>query len=96
MTGTITVEPVKHEEDGKVDIGKLAKSLMEAPVLPNSDIKVLALTHLKIDLDCIQFVKEGLSDSEKPLLEAHNAMVKTATEARNSLMLAIKEIVGLG
>lgn len=96
MTGEININASEHMTKDRFDVGKLVDTLMAgAPVEQKLTVKVLALTHLEMDQDCIQFVRQDLTDSEKPLVEAHNAMVKTATEARNSLLLTIKEIVGL-
>ncbi|TND08841.1 MAG: hypothetical protein FD123_1695 [Bacteroidetes bacterium] len=54
---------------------------------------LLAHTHIEIDQDTLLFIKSPLSESEKGILDVHNAAAKAAIEARHAFVKMIAEIV---
>lgn len=90
LSGTITITAKAEEVNPKMVFEALKNATADA------NMTIVAHSHLDLDGDVLLFVKQSLTEAEKPLLDAHNAMVKSSQEARISMLRAIKDLVGLG
>ena len=57
------------------------------------ELRPVGVAYTRIDVD--NFVKEGLTEGETPLMKSHEAMVKTAREARLAVLNFIRNPVGI-
>lgn len=70
------------------------KSLMQNnPVTLNAKLELLAYSRFEIDADVASIVKSNLSAQDQDLLAAHNELVKTAQEARKSMLEFVKDLI---
>ena len=90
LTGDVTITGQNNE----IDLKALNKAI-QTNAIANTNMTLLAYTHIDLDSDTIHFVKSGLSEGEAPLVEAHNAMVKSSQDARLAFVKAVKDVVGL-
>jgi len=90
LTGSIDIQG----SGNSIDLKQTYDSI-QANAVNNTNVSVVAFTHIDLDKDVVQFVKQGLSEGEKPLVDAHNAMVDSSHKARLALIRSIKDIVGL-
>lgn len=90
LTGSIKIQG----EGNSINLKKTYDSI-QTNAVNNTNMSVVAFTHIDLDKDVVQFVKEGLSEGEKPVVDAHNAMVDSSHKARLALIRSIKDIVGL-
>jgi hypothetical protein len=77
----------------KIDFDALVKSIQDQVTKVDGTVQIVAFTRIDLDKDAIQFVKSGLSDDDKPLVAAHNEMVKTSQEARLAVVRFIKDVI---
>lgn len=90
LTGDVDIQG----SNNKVDLKKLYQTI-QANAISKTNMSLVAYTHLDFDSDAVLFVKGALSEGEKPLVDAHNAMVKASQEARLAFVRAIKDVIGL-
>ncbi len=92
LTGDINLEKVANQDT--VDFEKLYKNIGEN-VKNSVNVDVVAFTHIELDCDSVMFVKRGIGESEKVLLEVHNETIKTAQETRLGVVRLVKDIIGI-
>lgn len=92
LTGQIKVQT---DSTNKVDLGKIYEELSKQAAKTDSDIAVVAFTHVSLDRDAVQFVQSGLSEEEKALVGSHVQMVTAAQEARLAMIRTFKDLVGI-
>ena len=93
LTGSVTITGLT-DQNNEIDLKALNKAIQKNAIA-NTNMTLLAYTHIDLDSDTIHFVKSGLSEGEAPLVEAHNAMVKSSQDARLAFVKAVKDVVGL-
>jgi hypothetical protein len=91
LTGRLTITAATDESG--LNLQELYKELQKATL--EGTLEVVAFTHIDLDRDAVNYVKSGLSESEKPIIDAHGAMVDTAQKARQAFLQLAKEFVGL-
>lgn len=79
------------EQDG--DQFRIKSLMQNNPVTLNANLQLLAYSRFEIDSDVASIVKSDLSDQDKELLSAHNELVKTAQEARKSMLDFIQSLI---
>ena len=92
LTGDIVLEKVANSEN--VDFEKLYKNIGDN-VKNSVNVSVVAFTHIELDCDSVMFVKKGISESEKVILDAHNETVKTAQDTRLGVVRLVKDIINI-
>ena len=90
LTGEVDIQGANNE----IDLKKLYKAI-QANAISKSNVSLVAYTHLDLDSDAVLFVKSGLSEGEKPLVEAHNVMVMASQEARLAFVRTVKDVIGI-
>ena len=92
LTGTISIKSTSGKTE--IDLQEIYKTIQKQAVV-DGDLKVVTFTHIDLDKDTTNFVTSELDEKNKPLIDAHNAMVATSQEARLAYIKLLKEFVGL-
>ena len=92
LAGEIKISSSMPGNSSKIKLQELYKSI-EKSAKADGNLEVVAFTHIDFDCDVVNFVKAGLSEGGKTLLEAHNEMVKTSQEARQAMVKFIRELI---
>ena len=90
LTGEVDIQGANNE----IDLKTFYKTI-QANAISKTNVSLVAYTHLDLDSDAVLFVKSGLSESEKPLVEAHNEMVTASKEARLAFVRTVKDVIGI-
>ncbi|NIQ55797.1 MAG: hypothetical protein GWN85_20680, partial [Gemmatimonadetes bacterium] len=61
-------------------------------VSTNTDVSVVAFTHVDFDADSVNFAASDLTEEQKGLLLAHAENVKAAQEARAGMVRTVKAL----
>lgn len=91
--GEVTLEKTdpKSGEGQALPLDELFRMLKGPRV--NAKLRLVAATHRGPDRDVASICADGLSESEKALLQAHKEMYLAAEEARASLVRLVLELV---
>lgn len=94
LTGNITIEDfnIQKDEDGKINFKEIANSISNGLTTEDSNIELVATTHIDFDNDVVQFVKKGLQENETALINLHTNMVKNSAEARSAMVESILKL----
>lgn len=79
------------EQDG--DQFRIKSLMQNNPVTLNAKLELLAYSRFEIDADVASIVKSNLTAQDQELLTAHNELVKTAQEARKSMLGFVKDLI---
>ena len=90
LTGTIDIKSCFEGEH--IQLKKIYETI-EKNAKGESDIEVVAFTHVDLDADSLNFVKKNLSLAETALVEAHNEAVITAQETRAGIIEMAKSFI---
>lgn len=86
LTGEIKITSSVADGGKKIDLKKLYQEIASKA---ESDLQVVAFTHIDFDCDSVCFVKK---EYEVELLEAHRKMVETAQQTRQAVIDMLKAI----
>lgn len=90
FSGTLTVEP---STDGEFHVSALYENL-KGKIGDESQLKLLALTHIDLDFDVTTFTANNLSSDEKELIDYHVATVEASQKARASVVQLALDVIG--
>ena len=91
----VNVTDITSEEDGTIRFQDVMKNIKGVADTDESAFKAVAATHIALDKDTVQFVKEGLTPDEERLYGLHLEAVKTAVAARAAMVESLMRIAGL-
>jgi len=80
---------------GQGGVMDLEQMIEKAKAVTGSNLEAVAVSHLAFDRDLVSFVKAGLDEEQKALLEFHREMVKEAQEMRDKAVQTIASAIGL-
>lgn len=87
------VNQVINSQTGKFDLKYAMDELTKTDSKLRGKVYIVATTHIDVDQDSVNFVKNNLSDDEKSLVKAHLEAIKAAQEARHSFLKFAKEFI---
>lgn len=91
----VDLKAISTEGDGTINFQDVMKNIKGKVDRDESSFTAIAATHIAIDKDTVQFVKEGLTADEARLYGLHLEAVKTAVAARAAMVESLMRIAGL-
>ena len=90
---SLSINDIKENEENKPF--KIKSLLQSSPTALDAKLELVAYSRFEIDSDASNIVKSDLTEQDKTLLEAHQAMVESAMTARKSTLEMITNLIGL-
>lgn len=87
------VNQVINQETGKFDLKYAMEELTKADSQLRGEVYIVATTHIDVDQDSVNFVKNELTEDEKSLVATHMESIKAAQEARHAFLNFAKEFI---
>lgn len=91
----VDLEAISNEDNGTINFQDVMKNIKGKVDSDESAFTAIAATHIALDKDTVQFVKEGLDPDEARLYALHLQAVETAVAARAAMVESLMRIAGL-
>lgn len=91
----VDVKAISKEENGTISFQDVMKNIRGKADDNTSEFTAIAATHIALDKDTVQFVKQGLNVDEERLFHLHLEAVETAVAARAAMVESLMKIAGL-
>lgn len=91
----VDLRAISNEENGTINFQDVMKNIKGKVDAGESSFTAIAATHIAIDKDTVQFVKDGLTADEARLYGLHLEAVETAVAARAAMVESLMRIAGL-
>lgn len=91
----VDLKDITTEENGTINFQDVMKNIKGKVDREESTFTAIAATHIALDKDTVQFVKEGLTEDEQRLFHLHLEAVDTAVSARSAMISSLMRIAGL-
>ncbi len=92
---TVNVSDISTEDGGNIRFQDVMKNIRGSADQDASAFTAIAATHIALDKDTVQFVKDGLTEDEERLFHLHLHAVDTAVAARTAMVESLRTIAGL-
>lgn len=76
-----------------LNVKDLVKNIAKKNTTESSKLKIVAHTHIDIDHDTVNFIKEGLNIQESGMFLLHQNAILAAQKARHAFLLFLEESV---
>ncbi|WP_116127944.1 hypothetical protein [Lewinella sp. IMCC34183] len=94
LTGNVDLA-VTGANGERLRLGRLYNRIEEMYMAEDSQVRVLAITHVELDKDSVTYIKEGLSTQDEKLLTYHLETVRAASEARAAMAAGVGRLLNL-
>lgn len=91
----VDLKAISNEANGTINFQDVMKNIKAKVDANESSFTAIAATHIALDKDTVQFVKEGLDPDEARLYHLHLEAVETAVAARAAMVESLMRIAGL-
>jgi hypothetical protein len=91
----VDLKAITTEDNGTINFQDVMKNIKAKVDKGESSFTAIAATHIALDKDTVQFVKEGLTEDEERLYHLHLEAVETAVAARAAMVSSLMRIAGL-
>lgn len=91
----VDLKDITTEANGTINFQDVMKNIKGKVDRDESSFTAIAATHIALDKDTVQFVKEGLTEDEQRLFHLHLEAVDTAVSARSAMIASLMRIAGL-
>lgn len=91
----VDLKDITTEANGTINFQDVMKNIKGKVDRDESTFTAIAATHIALDKDTVQFVKEGLTEDEQRLFHLHLEAVDTAVSARSAMIGSLMRIAGL-
>ena len=91
----VDLKDITTEDNGTINFQDVMKNIKGKVDREESTFTAIAATHIALDKDTVQFVKEGLTEDEQRLFHLHLEAVDTAVSARAAMVSSLMRIAGL-